>query len=129
MATRLCLGSTAYRERLLFSIVKRRPIGTLLTIELNPSENAFSVLPLHETEINEEELSQLVLDGQQRISSIWLAITDNHLDYEFYFEFDPKISITFDTICRVVSYKRSDRKRPQTAADEFNRHLVPLSAV
>ena len=113
-------------EKLLFSIVKRRPIGTLLTIELDPTKNAFSVLPLHESEINEEELSQLVLDGQQRISSIWLAITGNHHDYEFYFEFEPNKPVTFDTIRGVVSYKRSDRKRPQSAADEFDRHLVPI---
>ena len=113
-------------EKLLLSVVKRRPIGTLLTIELDPSKNAFSVLPLHQSEIDENELSQLVLDGQQRISSIWLAITGNHPDYEFYFVLEPGRSITFDTICDVISYKRSDRKRPQSAVDEFERNLVPI---
>ena len=113
-------------EKLLLSIVKRRPIGTLLTIRLDPKKNTFSVLPLHQSEVDTEKLTQLVLDGQQRISSIWLAISGNHPDYEFYFEFDPNKAITFDSIREVVSYKRSDRKRPQSAKDEIDRHLVPV---
>lgn len=111
---------------LLSSIVKRRPIGTLLTIDHDSDNPTFKPIPLFQPE--DEDTSQvehLILDGQQRLTTIWLALSNRHPDREFYFRMD-KVQQDYDSIEEAVSYGRRDKKRPKSPKEAHDLHLIPM---
>ena len=69
-------------KELFEALLNRRPVGTLLCLACN-SENRsplFVSISLNGSpEFDESKLSFLILDGQQRLTSIWLVLT-NKLD-------------------------------------------------
>ena len=54
-----------------------RPIGVLLTLEVDPNNQPFKTRPLEGTDDNGEKCRIHLLDGQQRLTALWKALFAN----------------------------------------------------
>lgn len=114
-------------ESLLKSIAKKQPVGTLLTLQHIPTRPTFSPIPLHFAKIEEKAyVEQLILDGQQRVSAIWLAISDKHPDATFYFKVKIESYSSLVNIEDVCSFKKNGKASPINSQHEHELGLVPL---
>lgn len=110
---------------LLSSIVKRRPIGTLLTIDHDHDTPTFKPISLFQLEDEDtHHIEHLILDGQQRLTTIWLALSNRHPDREFYFRMGQ--TEEYESIVEAVSYGRRDKKKPKTPAETHALRLIPM---
>ncbi|MEV1244504.1 DUF262 domain-containing protein [Nonomuraea sp. NPDC049750] len=72
---------------LLRSIVSRYPVGTLLFWKQNRDEPAFAHRPFEEAPKTGRAPAELVLDGQQRLTSLYQALTGTG-DERYFFKLD-----------------------------------------
>lgn len=70
---------------LITSIARRWPIGSFLVLEVK-DEHPFQLRPLEQACDLSDEVKLIVLDGQQRCTSIYHAFTDNSPDVVYYME-------------------------------------------
>jgi len=76
---------------LLDSLLRDYFIGTLLIVDVNSKNNSFGVRNVSNTNANIDNIKGLILDGQQRITSLYRAIKpDKFNDIKGYFYIDIK---------------------------------------
>lgn len=78
---------------LLCSVARKWPIGSFLVMD--GKDRPFAVRPIEQGPALKEEISLIVLDGQQRCTSFYHAFTDNSPDVVFYLQF-PEDWLTFE---------------------------------
>lgn len=111
----------------LFENILRKPalpVGVLLTLEVS-GEEPFRSRPITSAP-NPKSLPQLhLLDGQQRISALWMALNDTYEDKTFYVdlsdnELDDDADLNADhvIVSKVKTFVRDGKIRPRWA--EFN---------
>jgi len=75
---------------LLTTVLRGLPSGVALILEVG-GEVPFISRPMAGAPRDGERVTELLLDGQQRLTALWRALTDNYTDRTFflYFEDDP----------------------------------------
>ncbi len=114
---------------LLTTVFRRWPSGTLLLLESN-SELANKIAiraieggpPIDDT----AKLDYLILDGQQRITSLYRAVTGNDPEYAYYIDLERMLKInSFDD--EAVKFTRREKiPEMQTAADRL---VLPIDTL
>jgi len=78
-------------EDLLDSLLRDYFIGTFLIVNVNSKNNSFGARDIPNTNANLDNIKGLILDGQQRITSLYKAIKpDKFSDIKYYFYIDIK---------------------------------------
>ena len=70
------------------AVLKKRPLGFFLVLEVDPAEPQFETKPIADTVNNGERCQELLLDGQQRLTALWRAFEGAFKNREFYVSFD-----------------------------------------
>ena len=116
-------------EKLLTSLMRFHPIGTLLTIKHNPEECTFKPIALYNSKIDEDQVKRLVLDGQQRLTSMWLAMNDSYPEYKFFIRMSSNQEISLDNVKEVVAINVNAKRNLHLveATSQFQENYVPIS--
>ena len=111
-------------EKFLHAILEERPVGFLLVLKVDPTGDApFNPRAVEGSEIlDHKPIQYLILDGQQRITSLWSALMDKSPDGRRYFICYPQPHGRFN---RLVTSMRQLRWH-DTPRECLNRGLVPL---
>ena len=115
---------------LLNSVARGLPVGSVLILEIG-DEMPFVSRPLKGAPTTSERVTELLLDGQQRLTAVWRALHNDYIDRTYFAEIpedeqDPAV---------IVSYARWERdgKRYPVWADNakqcWDRRLVPVSVL
>ena len=110
---------------LIEAVIRDRPIGCLLLLPKNKdSTQQFKVRAFKGTNPSEFEYSHLILDGQQRLTAFWRALTDSDRKHKYFLVFNPdypELTKSLEVRCFT---------RTQAWVDDpiqiFERGLVPL---
>ena len=110
---------------LIEAILRKRPVGSLLLLPKNAkSEEQFRVRAFEGVTNLEFEYSDLVLDGQQRLSGLWRALNDSDAKYRFFVEYNPDFPERAKTIdVKAYSKTLSWTKDPVRIIE---RNLIPM---
>ncbi len=119
-----------YREitDLLEAVLRGLPVGSVLTLEVG-DELPFVSRPLATAPTEGERVTELLLDGQQRLTALWRALHNNYEERTYYVRILPSDS---DDELEVVSqgrWRRNGRRFPLWADDPvgcWERQLVPI---
>ena len=101
-----------------------RPVGTFLVLETTSNEPVFP--PRHFDGAEEADLNNcrdLLLDGQQRLTSLWKALKNRDDEVRYYIEFDDNYVMT-----RVRNFSlgsKKDDKYFSTPESAYKEHLFP----
>lgn len=71
----------------LTSIIRELPVGVSLILEVG-NKPQFEYRYLHGTPERGENLKELLLDGQQRLTALWRSLTDNYEDKTYLLDLD-----------------------------------------
>ncbi len=126
-------------EELIVSIMNGYYIGTFLLLDINPTDTPFSPRGIEglETELKPR---RMILDGQQRITSIFYALNSHKFDekmglgntkYAYEFFVDMKSAVDNDWEDAVFSRKIGGRKHNKYDTDEkcIEQNVVPMRAL
>jgi len=76
-------------ESLLTSVIRELPIGSTLVLGVG-DKIPFVYRPLVTAPEEGERITELLLDGQQRLTALWRSLKDNYPDRTFLVELDPE---------------------------------------
>lgn len=123
-------------EDLIRSLVKGYYIGTFLVLDVDKDSQPFAIRPMMGVDIKPQDLrpNWLMLDGQQRLTSIFYAFTapnegtgNTKHPYRFFIRLDKLIDGNDD---EVVFSERADwGKRWEDREAQYNERVLPLSEV
>lgn len=126
-------------EELIVSIMNGYYIGTFLLLDVNPNDTPFSPRSIEglKTELKPR---RMILDGQQRLTSIFYALNSHKFDekmglgntkyaYEFFVDMDAAIANDWEDA--VFSRKIGGRKHSKYDTDEkcIEQDVVPMRAL
>ena len=109
--------------KFLQAILENRPVGCLLVLKVKPNEDApFDPRPIEGANPStDSSIQYLILDGQQRITALWNALTMEDQPTKYFM----KYSTTDTDSVEIVSLTKS--RIPKTPKKCFEKGLVPLS--
>ena len=108
-------------ENFLWAILKERPLGVFLVVEVDSSNQPFETRPLADAQNNGERCREHLLDGQQRLVALWRSFNDNHESHSFYVTFDRVEDGLEETGVIAVSKRGRDKNRIGDAVEEFHK--------
>lgn len=114
---------------LLQTVVRGLPAGSVLILEVG-DKSPFISRPMEGAPNHGERVTELLLDGQQRLTALWRSLTDNYEDRVYFAEFPSNDSQ--DTESQIVSVGRWQRngKRYPVWADSakacWERRYIPV---
>lgn len=111
-------GRTA---RFLKSVLSVQPTGTVLLIE---SGSGFGRRRIVDNDADISEAEELILDGQQRLTSLWQSFTGAG-GWRYYIKVNDVRSLELGVMD--VQQQRKDSRRYRDARAEFDDNLVPVS--
>lgn len=91
-------------QDLLTSILRDLPVGTTLVLAVSGDQPPFISRALESAPETGERTTELLLDGQQRLTALWKSINDNYPDRAFF------INITDTSNPEVFSVSRYEKK-------------------
>lgn len=119
---------------LLLSIMKGYYIGSLLFLETDRENNPFGVRPLAGVDLSESQLAPklLILDGQQRLTSIYYALYTPDIPvkwakYPYRFFIDLKKIINGDENQWIFSERADYCQKYYDEENQFNDLIIPFS--
>jgi hypothetical protein len=86
---------------LLNAVLRGWPVGSVLTLEVG-DEIPFVNRPLEGAPTDGERITELLLDGQQRLTALWRALHDSYPDRTYYIE----LASAPDTTASILSVAR-----------------------
>lgn len=110
----------------LSAILKSRPLGVFLVLEVDTSQQPFETRPLAGAPDNGEPCKQHLLDGQQRLTALWRSFNDNHDNHTFYVAFEKLVDKFNETEIETVSKKGRDKGKIGVPEEEFAKGWVPV---
>ena len=115
-------------ENFLLAILKERPLGVFLALEVDVDVNKqpFKTRPLKGGPDNGERCRQHLLDGQQRLTALWRSFNDNYEGHTLYVTFEETNGGIKEAGVLSVSRKGRDRHKIGNPALEFSERRVPL---
>lgn len=122
--------SHAQVTSLLNTILKELPAGAILTLDVGENE-PFLSRPIAGAPNNGEKISEHLLDGQQRLTSIWKSLNNLYEDRIFFIkiEEDHELELPFYATS-VGTYYKNKQKYPrwsENPIDLWSRSLIPVS--
>ena len=110
---------------LIEAIIRDRPVGCFLLLPKNKdSTQRFKVRPFEGTNPSQVEYSHLVLDGQQRLTALWRALTSSDEKHKYFLVFNPDYPEKTKTL-EVRCFTRT-QAWVRDPIQIFERGLVPL---
>ncbi len=115
-------------EALLNTVLRGRPIGATLVLEIGDKEPFESRVIEGVTEGVEERTTEHLLDGQQRLTALWKSLTDGYCDRTYLVVLNP----SSDRSRRVTSWarwRRQGARRPlwvDRPVELLRRGLAPI---
>ena len=110
----------------LLAVLQNRPTGVFLLLETD-GEPQFESRTLRGIDADTATVKELLLDGQQRLTSLWQAFTGN-ARVAYFVEFTSLENRDFTVVDVVPESERSIRGRAlQGARRAFSENLVPLT--
>lgn len=113
-------------EDFLWAILKDRPLGVFLVLEVDTNSQPFRTRPLKGGPDNGNACSQHLLDGQQRLTALWRSFNDNYEQHTFYVTFEETGDGINESGVLAVSKRGRDRNKIGKPALEFSERWVPL---
>ncbi|MCY4209799.1 MAG: DUF262 domain-containing protein [Gammaproteobacteria bacterium] len=106
-------------------ILHDRPIGVLLTLEVDSVDQPFETRSLEGTVNNGEKCRYHLLDGQQRLTALWKALNDKYEDRVYFVVFKEENE---SFICNSVKgVSRKTNPWVENLSEAFNKNLIPVS--
>ena len=106
-------------------VIYDRPIGILLTLDVDPKKQPFETRPLEGAESKNETCRIHLLDGQQRLTALWKALNDKYEDRLYFIKFGEEgekyVCTSIEGITRKSSLWVNDPK------EVIDRNYIPLS--
>jgi len=112
---------------LLNNVVRGLPVGSVLILEVG-DELPFVSRVLESAPEVGERVTELLLDGQQRLTALWRALNDTYEDRTYYVEFPEKDSGEISAIS-LGRWEKNGKRYPVWADSPSNcweRRLVPM---
>ena len=112
---------------LLDSVLRGRPVGAALVLVVGDSE-PFISRPMDGAPTPTERVTEHLLDGQQRLTALWKALTDGYENRTYFVALRREADDT-SLVMGVSRWMRNDRRYPLWADDpteQWERGLVPL---
>ncbi len=113
---------------LLEAVLQGLPVGSLLTLEVG-DDVPFVSRPLHTAPETQERVTELLLDGQQRLTALWRALHNNYEDRTYYVKISLQEPNAEPEIVSVGRWYRNERRYPLWADDPVEcwyRNLAPI---
>lgn len=118
---------------LIYALLADRPAGTFLLIDFKNAdgEERFRARPIRGQSGDLENCDELVLDGQQRLTSIYHALCngfegqDHRSDYEYFIKVDD-IDKDQPEIKEIQYWKRGQRNKPGNPRELIQANLIPV---
>ncbi len=106
-------------------ILHDRPIGVLLTLDVDPNNQPFETRSLEGTVNNGEKCRSHLLDGQQRLTALWKALNDKYEDRVYFVSFkDENGRYISDSVKGVPRKANPWVEKPSEA---FSRNFIPVN--
>ena len=113
-------------ERFFTAILNRKPLGVFLVLQVNAGDMPFKSRPLEGAEQEQGKCTELLLDGQQRLTALWRTFNDNYEDRTLYLSFqETKSGFAYKEI-KSVARKGKLKNVIGNPAREFEENLIPL---
>ena len=113
-------------ERFFTAILNRKPLGVFLVLQVNAGDMPFKSRPLEGAEEEEGKCTELLLDGQQRLTALWRTFNDNYEDRTLYLSFQETGSGFAYKEIKSVARKGKLKDVIRNPAREFEENLIPL---
>ena len=107
------------------AILKKRPLGVFLILEVDPHHQPFKIRPIKGAPNGSERCQQHLLDGQQRLTAIWRTFKDNYDRHTFYLTFSENAGIE-DTRVEAIPRKGQDHRTIGNPIEEYKRRRIPM---
>ncbi len=115
---------------LLETVVRGLPAGALLTLEVGDTI-PFVCRPIVGAPDQGERITELLLDGQQRLTALWRSLTNDHQDRTFFVRIPDGVWAFEDVeIVSWARYIKNGQRYPlwaESPAHTWERRLVPIS--
>ena len=113
-------------ENFLWAILKDRPLGVFLVLDVATNQQPFKTRPLKGGPDNSGKCREHLLDGQQRLTALWRSFNDNYDKHTFYVTFEKTADGLKESRVLAVSKRGRDRRKIGDPALEFSKRWVPL---
>ena len=113
-------------ENFLWAILKDRPLGVFLVLDVATNQQPFKTRPLKGGPDNSGECREHLLDGQQRLTALWRSFNDNYDQHTFYVTLEETADGLKESRVLAVSKRGQDRGKIGNPALEFSKRWVPL---
>ncbi len=113
---------------LLQTVIEELPAGASLILQVG-DESPFKYRPLQTAPDGPERLTELLLDGQQRLTALWRSLTESYEDRTYFLDLDNESDNGEPQIVPQHRYMHNGAKRPLWANDPaqtLERHYVPV---
>lgn len=110
----------------LTSIVRDLPVGSTLILGVGGEKTPFISRPIVGAPKEGEKVNELLLDGQQRLTVLWRALTDNYPDKTYLVDIKEKKSLE---VIPITLWKRNGKKFPlwvNQPKECWKRQLIPF---
>ena len=114
-------------DNLLETVFQGRPIGAVLTLDIGDDE-PFISRPIEGAPDTNENVTEHLLDGQQRLTALWKSLNDLYTNRTYFARFR-NIKDSSDQIYGQARWFRNERKYPLWADDPlelWHRDFIPL---
>ena len=102
----------------------KTPIGVFLVLSCDPSKSTFHPRMIDGSTSKFKTCNSLLLDGQQRLSTLWKALCDKDKKYRYYVKFDNKFNA--ENIVSVRKFTQVEEKRRQDPSKQYKKKWFPL---
>lgn len=97
------------KKELLQSVLEGVPIGSLLLLEKGAKLN-FAWKPIQGADGNKERIQLYLLDGQQRLTTLWRSFNEDYEDDVFFVKIEPDENTDSEDLPLIVRKRRYTRK-------------------
>ena len=113
-------------EKFLLAILRDRPLGVFLVLDVDTNEQLFDTKNLRGGPGNSGQCREHLLDGQQRLTALWRSFNDNYDQHTFYVTLEETADGLKESGVLAVSKRGRDRGKIGKPALEFSKRWVPL---
>ena len=130
---RSMVWSARQAELLFESILRDMPAGAALILKVNAQDEMFASQPIESAPDIKDNVIEHLLDGQQRLTTIYQCLNNNFTGRKFFLEI-PEINVKIDPKelqLSIRSFPNGRRARAKQWLDdpkqEFEKNLIPLN--
>lgn len=100
------------------------PVGVFLVLSCDPSKPTFHPRMIDGSGSKFKTCSSLLLDGQQRLLTLWKTLCDKDEKYRYYIKFDDKFNV--EDVIRVGKLTPTEERRRQNPNEQYKKKWFPV---